>query len=103
MFSSLRSLLVQSQLNWFEFCEISQNILEGNNEHKFFQKILHFGFEQHELELIQQSHDAYLASGTEDHAQQRIQNAINGDIVTDSESDHPEDYIELECSSEHGR
>ena len=97
--SSLCSLLVQSKLNWFEFCEKSENIV-GQSEHilhMFFEKIRisQCGFEKHELVLIELSHDAYLASATKDYTQKRVQNAINGDIVTDSEPDNPNDYMNL--------
>ena len=53
--------------------------------------------------LIEQSHDAYLASATEDYTQQRVQNAINGDIVTDSESDNPNNYMELDPKTKRGQ
>ena len=66
----------------------------------FFKKISQCGFEKHELALIEQSRDAYLASVTKDYTQRRVQNAINGDIVTDSESDNPNDYIELDPKRE---
>ena len=105
MLSSLCSLLVQSEFNWFEFCEKSESYV-GSNEHilqKFFEKIPECGFEKHDVMLIEQSHSAYLASATEEYAGQRIQNALNGDIVTDSESDNPNDYVELDPKSERGQ
>lgn len=49
---------------------------------EFFLRINHCGFSDHDLKLIKQSHDAFLS--TDDDEQQRLKNAINGDIITDS-------------------
>lgn len=55
------------------------------------------------MNLIQQSYDAFCASEAEQYPQQRIQNAINGDVVTDSESDDPDCYIRFDPKSEQGK
>ena len=106
MLSTLTSILIQSLFNWFEFQEKSLNVLEGGNKQllsQFCKNISQCGFEEHELDLIKQSHDAYFASEAEEYTQKRVQNAINGDIVTDSESDNPDCYIGLDPKSEHGK
>jgi len=79
-------------------------VLEARDEaailSQFFRKVPQCGFEEHEVDLIKQSHDAYCAAEAEECRQQRVANAINGDVVTDSESDDPDSYIGLDPKSE---
>ena len=104
--STLVTLLIQSQFNWFELQKRSMDVLEGRDEaavlSQFFQKVPQCGFEEHEVDLIKQSHDAYCAAEAEE-CRQRVANAINGDVVTDSESDDPDSYIGLDPKSELGK
>ena len=48
---------------------------------------------ERELSLITQSHQALAAVDTANYESERIANMINGDVVMDSESDDPENYI----------
>ena len=64
-------------------------------------KIDECGFSEKDLKHVKQSHDAFLITETDE--QRRLQNAINGDIVTDSESDNPDSYIGLDLLSKHGQ
>lgn len=104
--STLVTLLIQSQFNCFELQKRSMDVLEGRDEaavlSQFFQKVPQCGFEEHEVDLIKQSHDAYCAAEAEECRQQRVANAINGDVVTDSESDDPDSYIGFDPKSELG-
>ena len=104
--STLVTLLIESQFNWFELQKRSMDVLEGRDEaavlSQFFQKVPQCGFEEHEVDLIKQSHDAYCAAEAEECRQQRVANAINGDVVTDSESDDPDSYIGFDPKSELG-
>ena len=104
--STLVTLLIQSQFNWFEFQRKSLDVHEGRNDEvlsEFFKQIPHCDFEEHEVDLIKQSHDAYCAAEAEECRQQRVANAINGDVVTDSESDDPDSYIGLDPKTELGK
>lgn len=101
---ALSSLLAQSQFNWFEFHERSLKDVEGVTEpilSEFFGRIDQCGISDHDLQLVKQSHDAFLES--ENSEQQRIENALNGDIVTDSELDDPDSYVGLDLSSKEGQ
>ena len=47
-----------------------------------------------ELSLLRQSHDAFVETHqTDDAMQEREAAAVNGDVVSESESDNPDDYI----------
>ena len=48
-----------------------------------------------ELSLLRQSHAAFLEMNrTEDPRQARPAAALNGEIVSESESDHPDDFLD---------
>ena len=82
------------------------DLYEGRTEEvlsEFFKKILQCGFEEHKVDLIQQSYNACAAAENEERRQQRVANAINGDVVTDSESDDPDSYIGLDPKTELGK
>lgn len=66
------------------------DLYEGRTEEvlsEFFKKIPQCGFEEHKVDLIQQSYNPCAAAESEERRQQRVANAINGDVVTDSESE----------------
>jgi len=48
---------------------------------------------ERELSLITQSCQALTAADTANYESERIANMVNGNVVTDSESDDPENYI----------
>ena len=55
------------------------------------------------LTLISQSYHAFLASQKALYESERVANMVNGEIVTDSESDNPEEYIGItDLLSENG-
>ena len=73
--SFLVSLFRHSQFNFFEVAEKSEDVLrEGSMESlsSFITNISEYGFNEHEVKLIQQSHGAYLSSLTEESTQQKI-------------------------------
>lgn len=95
----LQEVLACSKCNWFECIErletqfsthrvkfISNNLLDSIND-------LDLTTENKQLLLV--SHEAFQATQLQFHQQNRTTSMINGDIVTDSESDNPEDYIGL--------
>ena len=51
--------------------------------------------------LVTASHSAYIASSP-DRTEQRVARVLNGDVVTDSESDDPQHYINIDSlASDH--
>ena len=81
-------------------------LLEGRTKGvlaNFSANILHYGFNDHKLGFIKQSCDAYIATEAEDSLQHRIADSMNGEVVTDSESDNPESYVDLDLFSDTGR
>ena len=74
------------------------DLYEGRTEEvlsEFFKKIPQCGFVEHKVDLIQQSYSACAAEEIEKRRQQRVANAINGNVVTDSESDDLDSYMDL--------
>ena len=62
------------------------------------------GLDEHQLQLLLQSKHAVHMAESDAYADGRIARAINGEVVTDSESDNPEDYVHLQDPlSEEGR
>ena len=62
------------------------------------------GLDEHKLQLLLQSKHAFHMAESDAYADGRIARAINGEVVTDSESDNPEDYVHLQDPlSEEGR
>ena len=59
----------------------------------FFFKLQFLGFSQRHLELIVQSHRVFTAATSACYEQERMARSINGEVVSESESDDPEQYI----------
>ena len=53
---------------------------------------------ERELHLLLQSKQACAAAVRDTYDDTRIARSINGEIVTDSESDNPLDYVGVRCS-----
>ena len=103
--SFLVSLFRHSQFNFLS-CQEIQRCAQGRKHGEslsFITNISEYSFNEHEVKLIQQSHGAYLSSLTEESTQQNIADHMNGDVVTDLESDSPEKYIDLSLQSEEAR
>ena len=56
-----------------------------------------------EKTLLTQSHDAYLADIEARQLVNRQAEALNGMIVTDSEKEDPDEYLQLDLASEHAQ
>ena len=98
--SLLARALSESNFNWFEFHEKIEGIMEqtdSNNVSKtleeFFLQIPHMGLSQNQMEHTVQSHRAFQAAASESYEQERIARSINGEIVSESESDDPDQYV----------
>ena len=90
----LREILYQSNYNWFEVSNILENKFPNSDIcNKVLCMIPKLELKESELSLITQSRQALAAADTANHESERIANMINGDVVTDSESDDPENYI----------
>ena len=103
----LKTTVTESQFNWFQLAETvlggclceeeEREVVAINQLDDFFRRVMaseHFTAEQ--LNLIQQSHDAFLYDREERlPLAKRQAAAANGEVVTDSETDDCEDYLEL--------
>ena len=91
-YSSLASLLMESDYNWFEFVEKIESKCAPKDLEKFFLEIPNLQFSDEQLVLIVQSHRAFLATCISRDHEERIARSINGEIVSHSESEDCEEY-----------
>ena len=99
---SLMLVLKASKFNWFDFLDKMDNAdTEQLDDHleEFRTHIQQFQFDSHEKEALKLSYDAYLASKGELYRDERIVRSVNGEIVSETESDNPIDYIEMSRTS----
>lgn len=95
--SSLVTVMCESDCNWFEFVERVEDTsgldipwwdISSALEKFFLQTPL--GFSKEQLELIVQSHHTFTAARSACYEQKRM---ARSEIVSESESDNPEQYI----------
>lgn len=93
--STLVQIMQNSNYNWFEFVDRVQSLStyeEQFNTEEFFLEVPQLdSFTQ---ELIVQSHRA---SKDSSYSEERTERIVNGEIVSESEEDNPEDYIGILC------
>ena len=84
----------QSIYNWFEFYEKVEALTENDTEvsaitKSFFSNLSKFKFSEVEVGQINQSRQAFFAAQSESNSHQldQIARAVNGDIVSESDSD----------------
>ena len=95
--------LKMSEYNWFELVErieaeveaedTSDNVRKGLEG--FYKRISQFGLTYVESQKVDVSYGAFLAAQDDMQSEERICRIINGEVVTDTESDDPEAYIGL--------
>ena len=91
----MKLLLDQCKYNWFEVVERLQCQLQrdvATDAEMLFNEVLKFELDGDTLHLVKQSHLAYLAAEEDTYEQDRIARSVNGEIVSESESDDPESY-----------
>lgn len=96
----LYKILEQSQFNWFHFVE---ELTEGRTDHvhvelqleKYYLALISSDKPQAEMKLIEQSHKAFTADLQTRQLTDRQADALNGVIVSDSESEDPDAYLGL--------
>lgn len=94
----LQVLLTECNYNWFEFLEQYQsNLPEGTSSdaEMLYNEVLKFKLDAQAAQLVEQSYQAFVATKTDMYDQDRIARSVNGEIVSESESDDPETYVGL--------
>ncbi len=94
----LRRILVQSRYNWFEFVEQVEDQLHrdiSNEAESVFLEVSKLKIVEKEMCLLKQSYLAYCSVESDMYDQDRTARAINGEVVSESESDTPEAYVGL--------
>ena len=96
---SLLPVLQVSQGNWFEFVEQLEEVLGDDDFYdsleKFFTSIPELQLSHFEEEKLVHSHDAFLAAQRDSYGDWRIARIAKGKIVSESDSDNPNDYVGL--------
>ena len=93
--------LKKSEYNWFELVERIEAEAQENTEgiskgvEGFYKRISQLGLTDMELQKVDISHSAFLAAQDDMQSEERICRVINGEVVTDTESDDPEAYAGL--------
>ena len=97
---TLKDSLARSTYNWFQFVESLSNDAVNITEEDFqcllkglFEEIGVLGLSKHDYELIVQSKEAFDASLLDLQEQERMERAMNGEIVSSSEDDNPEEFL----------
>ena len=88
-----RKTLAQSKYNWFQLQEVLEAEPQCNSNgvlEKLFRDLPTLGFTKHQLELIAQSKEAYVAAQNVACEMEQTARALNGCIVTEPELDDPE-------------
>ena len=92
---NLQVLLKESHYNWFKFLEQCLQKNPSADVEKLYNEISRFELNTQELRLIEQSYQAFLAAETDMYDQDHIARSVNGEVVSESESDDPESYVGL--------
>jgi hypothetical protein len=95
------TILKQSEFNWFSFVEKMSNIEEKQCE-MYYSVIMSSDKPLLEKKLIELSHQAYVADLDELKLRDREAAAFNGEIVSDSEKENPDVYLNIrDLTSDH--
>ena len=101
--TEVKELLISNNFNWFSVLDnLSEKYgasIEDELEH-YYTDAMDSPFTESEKSLLEQSHKAYLASIEEQKQAIRQADCLNGMIVTDSESDDPDDYLPCNVSNQ---
>ena len=100
--SMVKVILLECHYNWFEFQDRLADLLPNTSYfqqdallQKIYTKVSQLDLSSDESELIRQSYLAVRAAKADQADDERLACALNGEIVTDSESDDPECYTHL--------
>ncbi len=91
-------MLQQGKYNWFDFLE--QNVLDSSDPlveaflKDFYSHVLSLPLSSRHKDLVTKSHAAFDAA-LPNADESRTAAILNGDIVTDSESDNADEYVGL--------
>ena len=103
--AELEEILVSSCFNWFAVVEtVTERYGDAMEQQleKYYTVLVTPGRFEAEKTLTQ-SHDAYLADIEARQLVNRQAEALNGMIVTDSENEDPDEYLQLDLASEHAQ
>ena len=94
--------VVQSRFNWFNVVDISTELFGDVDEQleNYYTEFITSAHSDEEKALLRQSHEAFIADVGAQRSEDRQADALNGMIVTDSEPDDPDDYLQLDLSSQ---
>ncbi len=88
------SVLRAGKCNWFELVSAAEEMGFDPNVVESQYEAIRSNLAKHELELLQQSHAAFVQI-EKDETPQRVREAaaLNGEIVSESDTDNPDDYF----------
>ena len=89
---TLKYILDAAQYNWFQVIQSSKIVCGADDFRKVYSKSLDLPMSIHQRNLLERSFASYEATLPE-YSQIRDENALNGEIVSDSDCDDSEDYV----------
>ena len=106
-YDTLKKVLEDGQYNWFMVVDVLEQSVHCEDSvmesilKKFYSYMLDLQINPQQKNLLSTSYEAHHIS-MQDADQCRIAASLNGDIVSDSESDNPEDYVGLTSVTSEG-
>lgn len=95
----LKTSLESSNFNWFECIDQLESQCSGETASKFTETFLEnlpaLNLKKEQELLAVNSYHAFLAAKCDVYEEERLARMLNGEVVTDSEADNPDDYVEL--------
>ena len=102
--AELGQILMSSGFNWFSVVETVTerygDVTEPQLE-RYYTMVITSDRSEEEKRLLEQSHQAFLADISSRQLADRQAEALNGMIVTDSENEDPDQFLQLDLSSVH--
>ena len=94
----LKTSLRKCDLNWFEFIEHLQSDQQKDvslMSAELFESVSKCGLDEREIHLVNHSYHAFCAAEADNYDQDWIARVVNGEVVSESESDNPESYAAI--------
>ena len=94
--ADIKEMLRRYNFNWFELIENLKSQMQQDFSStmlaQLYESLSKCDFDSDEVSLLRQSYQAFCAAEEDVYEQERTARAVNGEIVSESESDTPESY-----------
>ena len=92
----MNEMLRRCNFNWFQFIdELKQHEFSSVEPQLMLESFDNCGFTKQEILRLRQSYLAFHTAEGEAYGQKRVERIVNGEVVSESESDSPESYANI--------